>query len=34
MADVLSVALSLREIVDERIEEAIDECIERELNEK
>ena len=30
----LSVALSLREIVDERIEEAIDECIERELNEK
>lgn len=34
VADVLSVALSLREIVDERIEEAIDECIERELNEK
>lgn len=34
VADGLSVALSLREIVDERIEEAIDECIERELNEK
>lgn len=34
VADVLSVVLSLREIVDERIEEAIDECIERELNEK
>lgn len=34
MADGLSVALSLREIVDERIKEAIDECIERELNEK
>ena len=34
VADVLSVALSLREIGDERIEEAIDECIERELNEK
>lgn len=32
VADGLSVALSLREIVDERIEEAIDECIERELN--
>lgn len=29
VADGLSVALSLREIVDERIEEAIDECIER-----
>ena len=34
VADGLSVALSLIEIVDERIEEAIDECIERELNEK
>lgn len=34
VADGLSVALSLREIVDERIEEAIDEGIERELNEK
>ena len=34
VADGLSVALSLREIVDERIEEAIDECIESELNEK
>lgn len=34
VADGLSVTLSLREIVDERIEEAIDECIERELNEK
>lgn len=34
VADGLSVALSLREIVDERIEKAIDECIERELNEK
>lgn len=34
VADGLSVALSLREIVDERIEEAINECIERELNEK
>ncbi len=34
VADGLSVALSLRKIVDERIEEAIDECIERELNEK
>ena len=34
VADGLSVALSLREIVDERIEEAIDECIERELNDK
>lgn len=34
VVDGLSVALSLREIVDERIEEAIDECIERELNEK
>lgn len=34
VADGLSVVLSLREIVDERIEEAIDECIERELNEK
>lgn len=34
VADGLSVALSLREIVDERIEEAIDECIEREINEK
>lgn len=34
VADGLSVALSLREIEDERIEEAIDECIERELNEK
>lgn len=34
VADGLSVALSLREIEDERIEEAIDECIERELNGK
>ena len=34
VADVLSVALSLREILDELIEEAIYEWIERELNEK
>lgn len=34
VADGLSVALSLREHEDERIEEAIDECIERELNDK
>ena len=34
VADGLSVTLSLREIEDERIEEAVDECIERELNGK
>lgn len=34
VADSLSVALSLREHEDERIEEAIDACIERELNDK
>ena len=34
VADSLSVALSLRDIEDERIEEAIEECIERELNDK
>lgn len=34
VADSLSVALSLRENEDERIEEAIDECIERELDKK
>lgn len=34
VADSLSVALSLREIEDERIEEAIDEYIERELVKK
>ena len=34
VADSLSVALSLRKIEDERIEEAIDEYIERELVKK
>ena len=34
VADSLSVELSLRDIEDERIEEAIEECIERELNDK
>ena len=34
VADSLSVELSLRDIEDERIEEAIEECTERELNDK